>query len=76
MEITAFVTAQREKGLLAGDYNTYRKQLSRRLLVVRRKLNYTTPKGRKYTAKASITAEHIAAHHESVVILFMRKQHS
>ena len=66
MDITSFVVSQREKALLVGDYGSYRKQLSRRLLVVRRKLNYTSTKGRKYAAKAPVTAEDIADKHESV----------
>lgn len=63
MEITAFVVAQREKGLLAGDYETYRKQLSRRILIVRRKLNYISAKG---PPKSSITPQNIASNHEYV----------
>lgn len=64
MDITSFIVSQREKALLVGDYGTYRKQLSRRLLVVRRKLNYTSPKGHKYAPKAQVTAEDIATNHE------------
>jgi len=64
MNITNFVVSQREKALLVGDYGSYRKQLSRRLLVVRKKLNYTSPKGRKYVSKAPVTAENIASNHE------------
>lgn len=63
MEITAFVVAQREKSLLAGDYGSYRKQLSRRILTVRRKLNYVSAKG---TPKPSITPQDIASNHEYV----------
>lgn len=68
MDITKFIVSQREKAHLVGDYGSYRKQLSRRLLVVRRKLKYTSPKGKKYAAKAPITAEDIASNHESVVL--------
>ena len=63
MDITSFVVAQREKALAVGDYTTYRKQLARRLLVIRRKLKYTS-KGRKYTPKAPIAAEDIGRNHE------------
>lgn len=63
MEITAFVAAQREKALLAGDYGSYRKQLSRRILTVRRKLNYVSAKG---PPKPSITPQNIASNHEYV----------
>lgn len=64
MDITAFIVAQRNKALLVGDYGSYRKQLSRRLLTVRKKLNYVSSKGRKYAPKAPITAEDIANNHE------------
>lgn len=63
MDITRFVVAQREKALAVGDYSTYRKQLARRLLVVRRKLRYTS-RGRKYTPKSPITADDIGRSHE------------
>ncbi|MCJ1278395.1 hypothetical protein MMC21_006210 [Puttea exsequens] len=66
MDITGFIVSQREKALLVGDYGTYRKQLSRRLLVVRKKLKYTTPKGRKYVSKIPFTAEDIGRNHEYV----------
>ena len=64
MEVTQFVVSQRDKALLVGDYGSYRTQLSRRLLTVRRKLNYTSTKGRKYTAKPSISVEDIKSNHE------------
>lgn len=64
MDITNFVVSQREKALLVGDYATYRKQLSRRLQVVRKKLHFTSTRGKKYTARPAITAEDIAENHE------------
>ena len=66
MDVTNFVVSQREKALLIGDYGTYRKQLSRRLLVVRKKLHYTSTKGKKYAARPAVTAEDIARNHEYV----------
>ena len=66
MDITDFIVSQRQKALLVGDYGSYRKQLSRRLLVVRRKLNYTSMKGRKYAAKTPVSADDIAKNHEFV----------
>lgn len=68
MDITSFIVNQRDKALLVGDYGSYRKQLSRRLLVVRKKLNYAT-KGRKYTPKSPITVEDIVSNHEYVVLM-------
>ena len=63
LEITRFIVHQREQAFLVGDYGTYRKKLSRRILVVRKKLGYTT-KGRKYTAKAPITAQNVSGNVE------------
>jgi len=67
MNVTKFVVSQREKSLSVGDYGLYRKQLSRRLLVVRKKLNYTSPGGKKFTAKTPITSEAVANNHEYAV---------
>ena len=64
MEITRFIVSRREKALLVGDYGTYRKQSSRRLLVIRKKLHYTLAKGRKYSPKAPITAHQVGKNHE------------
>ncbi|KAI4172999.1 MAG: hypothetical protein LQ346_008496 [Caloplaca aetnensis] len=70
MDITRFIVTRREKALLIGDYALYRTQLSRRLLVVRKKLNYAS-RGRKYTPKAPITAEDISSNHEFVHLLLL-----
>ncbi|KAL8753438.1 MAG: hypothetical protein Q9199_005057 [Rusavskia elegans] len=70
MDITRFIVSQRDKALLVGDHGSYRKQLSRRLLVVRKKLNCSS-KGRKYTPKSPITAEDIASNHEYVHLLLL-----
>ncbi|EEH16358.1 hypothetical protein PABG_06445 [Paracoccidioides brasiliensis Pb03] len=60
MDITAFIVSHREDALLAGDYNSYRAQLSRRLHTLRKKMGQTTPRGKKYTPKPRITAEDIS----------------
>ncbi|KAL8807734.1 MAG: hypothetical protein Q9182_000545 [Xanthomendoza sp. 2 TL-2023] len=70
MDITRFIVTQRDKALLVGDYGLYRKQLSRRLLVVRKKLKYST-KGRKYTTPIPVTAEDIASNHEFIHLLLL-----
>lgn len=64
MDITNFVVSYREEALLIGDYNTYRAQLSRRLHTVRKRLGQATPKGRKYTSKAPVTAEDVGRNTE------------
>ena len=68
MDITNFIITRRNHALLVGDYGLYRTQLSRRLLTVRRKLGRTSPKGRKYTPKAPITAEDISSNDELVTL--------
>ncbi|PGH28756.1 signal recognition particle subunit SRP68 [[Emmonsia] crescens] len=60
MDITSFIVSHREDALLAGDYNSYRAQLSRRLHTIRSKLGQTTPRGKKYSPKPAITAENVA----------------
>lgn len=64
MDITNFVISKRNDALLIGDYGSYRTALSRRILTLRRKLGRTSPKGKKYAAKAPITAEDIKSNHE------------
>jgi len=64
MDITSFVLAQRDKALPIGDYGSYRTQLSRRLLTVRRKLNFKSVKAQKYATKAPVTVEDIRNNHE------------
>ncbi|KAF2837334.1 signal recognition particle protein [Patellaria atrata CBS 101060] len=71
MDITSFVTAQRDAALLIGDYNTYREKLSRRILTIRKRLGRTTPKSGKYTTKAPITAENIGSNHEYLHLLLL-----
>lgn len=64
MDITSFIYPRRDQALLVGDYNYYRKQSSRRLLVVRKRLGRATHKREKYSAKPAITAQNVAHNHE------------
>ncbi|KAK3671620.1 signal recognition particle subunit srp68 [Recurvomyces mirabilis] len=64
MDITSFIASHREV-LLIGDYSTYRAQLSRQLLGLRKRLGRATPKREKFAAKA-ITAEDVGNNHEFV----------
>ncbi|KAK8159654.1 hypothetical protein IWX90DRAFT_306833 [Phyllosticta citrichinensis] len=66
MDIAAFVASQRDSVLLLGDYNTYRQQLSRRLLTLRRRLGRATPKNAKYSTKDPVTASDIGSSHDFV----------
>ncbi|KAK7523474.1 hypothetical protein IWZ03DRAFT_397202 [Phyllosticta citriasiana] len=66
MDITAFVASQRDSALLLGDYNTYRQQLSRRLLALRKRLGRATPKNAKYSSKDPVTAADIGSSHDFV----------
>ncbi|KAK5112388.1 hypothetical protein LTR62_004351 [Meristemomyces frigidus] len=64
MDITAFIASRREV-LLIGDYNTYRTQLARQLLGLRKRLDRATPKREKFAVK-EVTAEEISSNHEFV----------
>ncbi|KAH2067087.1 hypothetical protein KXX03_000929 [Aspergillus fumigatus] len=74
MEITDFVFREREDVLLAGDYNAYRAHTTRRLHKLRKKLGQTTPKGRKYTAKPSVSAEDISNNVAYVHVLLLSSE--
>jgi signal recognition particle subunit SRP68 len=64
MDITSFIVKRRNDALLVGDYGSYRKTLTARLLTLRRRLGRTSAKGRKYTPKAPITAEDVSSNPE------------
>ncbi|MCJ1251695.1 hypothetical protein MMC30_008930 [Trapelia coarctata] len=74
MDITKFVVSRRNDALLVGDYGSYRKQLSRRLLVVRRRLGRISPKNRKYAQKAPITAEDVSSNLEFIHLLLLTSE--
>lgn len=76
MDITAFIIALRNKALLVGDYGSYRRQLSRRLLVVRKKLKYISPtsKGQKYAAKPPITPGNLSDNSEFIHLLLLSSE--
>ncbi|KAI9931796.1 hypothetical protein ASPWEDRAFT_37313 [Aspergillus wentii DTO 134E9] len=74
MDITDFIFAQREEVLLAGDYNAYHAHASRKLHKLRKKLGQTTPKGRKYTAKAPVSAENIGSNVAYVHLLLVSSE--
>lgn len=63
MDITNFVLSHRERALVIGDYGTYRSQLSRQLVNLRKRLGRLTPKNAKYSAKP-VTVEDIQKNHE------------
>lgn len=64
MDITKFVHENRDRAFLVGDYTTYRSQLSKQLLKLRRRLGRSTPKNQKTpSTKNPITAADIANNH-------------
>jgi signal recognition particle subunit SRP68 len=71
MDITSFITSQRESALLVGDYSSYRKRLTRRLLTLRKKLGKATPKNAKYAPKSPVTAQEIGSNVESLHMLLI-----
>ncbi len=68
MNITSYVTSERESALLVGDYNVYRAQATRRIHSLRKRLGQVTPKGRKYAPKSAITADAIGRKNEYVKV--------
>ena len=73
MDITKFIVSRRNEALLVGDYGSYRKQLSRRLLTINQRLGRASPKGRKYAPKAPISPQDVAGNLECaqfLVVLF------
>ncbi|KAF2194291.1 hypothetical protein K469DRAFT_709803 [Zopfia rhizophila CBS 207.26] len=74
MDITKFIVDHRDSALLLGDYSTYRTQLSRRLLTVRKKLGRATAKNAKYSPKAPITAEELGRNIEFLHLLLLTSE--
>ncbi|KAJ5678278.1 uncharacterized protein N7477_003911 [Penicillium maclennaniae] len=74
MEITDYIFKEREEVLLVGDYNAYRAHATRRMHKLRKKLGQTTPKGRKYTAKAPVTSENVATNVSFVHLLLLASE--
>ena len=69
MDITKSVVSERDRALLNGDYDSYHAQATRRIHALRKRLGATTPKNRKYTAKALVTAEDVARSTEWIQLL-------
>ena len=69
MDITTFISTHRE-ALLIGDYNTYRTQLSRQILSIRKRLGRSTNKREKFAPKA-ITAEDVGSNHDFVQLVLL-----
>jgi signal recognition particle subunit SRP68 len=60
MDITRNVASERGRNLLSGDYDSYHAHTSHKIHTLRKRLGITTPKGRKYTPKAPVTADDVA----------------
>jgi signal recognition particle subunit SRP68 len=69
MDITRSITSERDRALLSGDHDVYHAQASRRIHTLRKRLGAATPKGRKYSPKALVTAENVASNIEWVQLL-------
>ncbi|KAK4204974.1 hypothetical protein QBC40DRAFT_272097 [Triangularia verruculosa] len=63
MDITKFVVSHRESALLYGDYSTYQRQLSKKLLNCRKKLNIATKKRGTFQTRNQLYAEQVAEDH-------------
>ncbi|KAI0160897.1 hypothetical protein GGR52DRAFT_582456 [Hypoxylon sp. FL1284] len=64
MDVTNFVVSARNQALLYGDYNTYHKQLVKKLHNCRKRLNIVTKNRAKFSKKEPFTAEQVAENHE------------
>lgn len=69
MDITRSITSERDRALLSGDHDAYHAQASRRIHNLRKRLGAVTPKGRKYSPKAPVTAEHVTSNTQWVQLL-------
>jgi len=67
MDITRSVVSERDRALLGGDYRAYHAQATRRIHAIRKRLGIATPRARKYTPKAPVTAENVSQSAESVL---------
>ncbi|KAL6914049.1 hypothetical protein FSST1_011809 [Fusarium sambucinum] len=76
MDITKFVVQGRDQALLYGDYSTYHKSCTKRLLSCRKKLGISTKNRGKFRDHERITAEHIAQNHEYVHLLLLTSERS
>ncbi|KAK2696523.1 hypothetical protein QWA68_004619 [Fusarium oxysporum] len=74
MDITKFVVQGRDQALLYGDYSTYHKSLSKKLLSCRKKLNIATKNRGKFHDHDKVTAEKIAENHEYVHLLLLTSE--
>ncbi|KAI1774909.1 hypothetical protein F4818DRAFT_441732 [Hypoxylon cercidicola] len=64
MDITNFVVSARNQALLYGDYNTYHRQLVKKLHNCRKRLNIVTKNRAKFNKKESVTAEQVSENRE------------
>ncbi|KAI6086226.1 hypothetical protein F4821DRAFT_130764 [Hypoxylon rubiginosum] len=64
MDITNFVVSARNEALLYGDYNTYHRQLAKKLHNCRKRLNIVTKNRAKFSKKGPITAEQVSENRE------------
>lgn len=74
MDITSFVTSNRDRALQLGDYDTYRAQLTKTILSFRKRLGRATPKGSKFAKKAPITAADIGTDHGFAKLLVLQAE--
>ncbi|KAJ4011686.1 signal recognition particle subunit srp68 [Fusarium irregulare] len=74
MDITKFVVQGRDQALLYGDYSTYHKSCTKRLLSCRKKLGIATRNRGKFRDHEKVTAEQIAQNHEYVHLLLLTSE--
>ncbi|KAG8526471.1 uncharacterized protein KY384_008671 [Bacidia gigantensis] len=74
MDVTRFIVSRRERGLLSGDYSTYKRRLAQRLLIVRKRLHHTSTQGKSNKDWSTIKAEDVASNHDHLVELISSPQ--
>lgn len=66
MDISKFVLSGRETAKINGNWASYRKQLSKRIYNLRKKLGIATINRAKYSSKIVIKADDLAQNHEYI----------
>ncbi|KAK2737688.1 hypothetical protein FQN57_007436 [Myotisia sp. PD_48] len=74
VDITEFIVNRRADALLMGDYNKYRALLTRQAHTIKKRLGRTTPKGKKYSKKATISADDIVSDAGFVQLLLLHAE--
>ena len=59
MDISSFVTSQREKGLQSGDFGLYRKYLGKRIVTLKKNLGCSSPPTKRQAPQKAVSLQDI-----------------